>query len=279
MKSTKKNELVRNRLGIEAVWSACQRFCIAALLFALSVPAGAEEVLLHIDTREGVTVPVYRIQVDHPAATVVLLSGGPGGFGKVVDGKPSSANFLIRSRALFAKAGFNVVAMGKASDNADLTNTRNRLAPEHLQDIRAVVNYLKKEGDIPVWLVGTSLGTISATAAAISFGNDHLAGLVLTSSIVSRSKEGAVPTLDLASIRIPVLVLHNANDACKFCSPDEVPQIVRGLKSAPVVKQIMVSGGTGATGNPCDALHYHGYIGMEGAVVEQIAAWIKSPSP
>ena len=40
---------------------------------------------------------------------------------------------------------------------------------------------------------------------------------------------------------------------------------------------VMVSGGDNPTGNVCEALHWHGYIGMEREAVDLIAEWIKRP--
>ena len=128
-------------------------------------------------------------------------------------------------------------------------------------------------------MVGTSRGTVSATAAAIAFGNGNLAGIVLTSSVVRPKQIGAVQKQDIAVIRIPVLVLHHEKDDCKVCSPYEVPAIINGLRNAPVKKQIMVSEGGNPTGDPCGNQHYHGYIGMEKTVVQLITGWIKHPTP
>jgi len=49
------------------------------------------------------------------------------------------------------------------------------------------------------------------------------------------------------------------------------------LKNAPIKKTIMVSGGSGATGNPCEPLHYHGFAGMQDEAVDRIAEWILAP--
>lgn len=253
-----------------------QILILLAMLFSLS--AMAADSLVRLDTRPDVKVPVFYMKRDGATATVVLLPGGAGGFGQMVDGKPSGRNFLVRSRDYFAAAGLNVAVMGRPSDRNDL-DYPDRISPEHMQDIKSLVGYLKKDSGLPVWLVGTSKGTVSATAAAISFGNGSLAGIVLTSSIVSFRKTGAVPTQDLEKIRIPVLVLHHEKDGCNICAPHEVPAIVKGLKNAPVKKQFLVSGGDNPTGDPCEALHYHGFIGMEKPAVDLITAWIKNPSP
>ena len=140
-----------------------------------------------------------------------------------------------------------------------------------------VLEFVKQKADVPVWLVGTSRGTVSATAAAIKLQGE-MAGVVLTSSVVSYKKPGAVPRQDLDRIKVPVLVLHHAKDACPLCQPHEVPAILRGLKNAPIKKEIMVSGGGNPTGNVCEALHWHGFIGAERETVDLIANWIKAPT-
>ena len=243
----------------------------------LAVPAFAADNFIRLDTRPNVKVPVFYMKRDTATATVILLPGGAGGFERLVGGKPSGRNFLVRSRDYFAQAGLNVAVMGPASDTRDL-GYAERVSPEHMQDIKLLVEFLKTDAGLPVWLVGTSRGTVSATAAAISFGNERLAGIVLTSSVVSHKKSGAVPFQDLEKIRIPVLVLHHERDRCKVCAPRDVPAIFAGLKNAPVRKQIFVSGGTDPTGDPCGALHYHGFIGSEESTVELITAWLKRPS-
>jgi hypothetical protein len=47
-----------------------------------------------------------------------------------------------------------------------------------------------------------------------------------------------------------------------------VPNILEGLKSAPIKKLIMVSGGENPIGDPCEARHFHGFIGIEKSTVE-----------
>lgn len=250
------------------------------LTFLVAIPAFASEELLRLDTRQDVKVPIFYIKNDGARATVLLLSGGKGGMGKIVDGQPSSENFLVRSRSYFAENGLNVAVFGLPSDmRTGYVEYSDRLTTEHLQDIRRVVEYLKADTGLPVWLVGTSRGTVSATAAAIDFGKEILGGIVLTASVVSYKKTGAVPTQDIGRIQIPVLVVHHENDSCVICAPHEVPNILKGLKNTPVKKLVMVSGGGNPTGDPCEALHYHGFIGIEKATIGSIATWIKNPAP
>jgi pimeloyl-ACP methyl ester carboxylesterase len=246
------------------------------LLLAATTAALAEDKLIKLDTRPGVSVSVYTMKRDGAVATVVLLPGGIGDI-ELKDDVPMHDNFLVRSRDLFAARGFNVAVVNRPSDKE--LEYEFRVSPEHIEDLRQVVGTMKKDSGLPVWLVGTSRGTVSAAAAAIAFGNGELAGLVLTSSVTSLRRMGAVPAQKLETIRIPVLVMHHQKDACAVTVPRDAPRIMSRLKNTPVKKLIMVDGGANAAGDPCENQHWHGYIGMEKEAVDIIADWIKNPKP
>lgn len=248
------------------------------LSFAFVIPSlAAEDRLVNLSTRPGVSLSVYYMKQEGSKATVALLPGGSGSIG-MKNGVPASNNFLVRSRDFFAANGLNVALVDKPSDKDDL-DYADRVSPEHIEDLRQVAVFLKKDAGLPLWLVGTSRGTVSATAAAIVFGNEELAGIVLTSSVTSNKKAGAVPYQKIDLIRIPVLVLHHEYDGCKICVPRDVPLIMRGLRNAPVKKEIFVKGGANPRGDPCQASHWHGFIGMEREAVDIISNWIKKPTP
>ena len=257
---------------------------ILLLLLALAcAPLAAQQVasgeVLRIATRDGVSVPIYAYWRDAAVATIVLFSGGAGGYGKIADdGWPASGNFLIRTGKLWAGYPFNVVMVGRPSDNLDLALSGVRSGDEHAADNVAIFRAVKHKSPVPLWVVGTSMGTISAAAAAIRDSDQLIAGVVLTSSIVAYKVPGAVPKQALEMIRVPTLVLHHANDGCWACRPDEVKKIASGLKNAPVRKTIFVSGGSGTSGSPCEAFHHHGFVGMEKDGVDLVAAWIVNPT-
>jgi len=254
------------------------RIIISILIILFAVPGFAEEDrMVKIDTRPGVTVSFYRMKREGAKASVILLTGGAGGIG-LKNGIPTSNNFLVRSRDLFASNGFNLAIVGKPTDRDDLDGVF-RISPEHMEDLRRVVAFMKKDAGVPVWIVGTSMGTISAASAAAVMGKEELSGVVLTSSVTSQKKVGAVPWQKLEAIHVPVLIVHHELDECRICVPSEVTQIFQRLKNAPLKKEVYVRGGGGPTGNPCEALHWHGFIGMEKEVVELVSNWIKNPGP
>lgn len=253
---------------------------LVGLMLSLSAHAVEDAgTLMRIPSaRADAKIPVFVHATEGAKATVVLLSGGGGGIGKVSDGGwPDSSNFLVRTAPLFANSGFNVAIMARASDLSDL-DYGVRVGNEHMDDIRKVLQKMKEKFPGPVWLVGTSRGTVSAAAAGIALRDEKLIdGIALTSSVTDYKKTGAVPSQDLDRLTVPVLVMHHEQDGCKVCRPHEVSGILRGLKNAPVKKQIMVNGGSNPQGDPCEGQHYHGFIGMEKEAVGIISDWIKKP--
>lgn len=241
-----------------------------------STLASAADGLVSVDTRPGVRVGYWLMVRPGATATLMLLPGGEGSIGYVKGQEPRSKNFLVRSRELFAAQGFNVAVVGRPSDKDDMDLTF-RAGREHVEDLRIIAERLKRELRVPVWLVGTSRGTVSAAAAAAVLDPETVAGIVLTSSVTYSKFQPAVPALPLMDVRVPVLVMHHKRDACRDCDPREAHLITERLTGAPVKKLLLVDGGGNPSGPVCEPMHYHGYIGMEEEAVKQIAAFVKDP--
>jgi len=261
-----------NALRIFALLTA---LLLNGMLCAQELLAGEVQ---RVATREGVSVPIYTYWRKDAVATVVLFSGGGGGYGQIgEDGWPNGGNFLIRTGKHWADYPLNIVMIGRPTDGIDLSLGGVRTGEKHAADNVAIFRAIKLKSQLPIWLVGTSMGTISAAAAAIQDNENLVSGVVLTSSIVAYKIPGAVPTQQLEKIRVPVLVFHHQGDACSACRPYEAKNIDGKLKNAPIKKTIFVSGGSGAAGDPCEPMHYHGFVGMRDEAVDLVATWIISP--
>jgi hypothetical protein len=87
---------------------------------------------------------------------------------------------------------------------------------------------------------------------------------------------GNLPGMKLEQITVPVLVVHNESDQCKHTPYSEVPQIMAKLTSSKKADLLTFKGGSGMKGDPCEAISYHGFVGIEPKVVGEIASWIKA---
>ena len=240
--------------------------CLALLM--LMVPFGvatrAEE-MLSLPTRPGVTQPILFTTVAHPAASVILFPGGAGRLRAVTN------NFLVRTAPAFAALDLNVAIADTPLDQPQGMSDAFRVSPAHAEDIAAVIAFLHGRAAVPIWLVGTSRGTISAASVAIQVGPPRLAGVVLTSTVWL----AAFPQLPLEQLRLPTLIVHNRNDGCSVSPFSMAAPGLQRFSSAPVKDLMVVSGGNSRSA-PCDALSPHGYYGIEDQVVPPIAAWIKA---
>jgi pimeloyl-ACP methyl ester carboxylesterase len=256
---------LRFSLGFIALLSCCLTF--------------ADE-LVNLPTRAGATSSYWWMPRDNAKANLILLSGGAGGIG-YRNGSPQSQNFLIRSRDHFAtgnpNGAFNVALIGNASDLRQL-DPITRARAEHVQDIAAVIAHIRARNSAPIWLIGTSQGTISAAAAAIELG-DKVDGVVLSASYTAFKTSTSVPKQAIDKIRVPVLVISHEKDGCSVTRPDENKYIIDKLKNARVKKLILLNGGSDPTGDECEALHWHGFINFEAQASKAITDWVLNPSP
>lgn len=252
---------------------------ILGALFALCahVHAQISQRVVDIPTRPGVTQRMLVIAPPEPKAAVVLLAGGHGGLQIFPNGslKWGEGNFLVRSRQLFADQGLLVAVVDAPSDRQSppfLQGFRQR--PEHAADLKAVIAWLRENGKVPVWLVGTSRGTQSAAYVATELaGAAGPDGIALSATILRDDKGRPVPAMPLGRLRIPVLVVHHEQDGCSLCAFADMPALMDKLGNAPR-KQLLAFQGGASRGDPCEAFSHHGFNGIEREVVAQTAAWM-----
>lgn len=228
-----------------------------------------------LPTRPGVTQRILVIKPDKPKTAVVLFAGGDGAIGIQPDGSIArGGNFLVRSRKLFVSRDLLTVVIDAPSDRSSVP----RQTEEHVTDVKAVIAWLKKQAPIPVWLVGTSRGTLSAAYVAthLSPAEGGPDGIVLTATMLTDRRGPAVPEMELDRLRIPVLVAHHKEDGCRYCLFNDMPRLMERLTTPPR-KELMVFEGGKDVGDPCQARAYHGFNGIERDVVNRIAAWITTP--
>jgi len=239
----------------------------------------SEEKLIIIPTRPKVTQPFLLIRpTDMPVASVILFAGDHGRLALSPQGIGwGSSNFLVRNRHRFAQEGFLVAVVDAPSDHPQgLWNFRTSAA--HAGDIRQVIAELKKIAGVPVWLIGTSMGTVSAANGAARLKQGGPDGVVLTSTVTKESRQvtETVNSIRLKDIRVPTLVVHHKRDNCVVTPYELAVALMRSLTHAPKKELLTFGGGDLSVLDPCEATSYHGFLGLDAEVVTAIASWIKA---
>jgi alpha-beta hydrolase superfamily lysophospholipase len=186
----------------------------------------------------------------------------------------------VRSRVEFVKRGVGAAIIDAPSDQQGGWGMGDefRLGDEHATDVTTVIADLEKRfPGVPLFLVGTSRGTISAAALGARLG-ERVTGVVLTSSMFrpapKKSKEPGpgLSKFEFATVKVPLLVVHHVSDQCESTPYSDA---ARWAEKYPLIS---VFGGSPPQSGPCDAFSQHGYLGKESETVEQIVNWmLKKP--
>ena len=204
-------------------------FC---LLFApASLAADGKSVT--VKTLRGASQTFLFAAPDNPTAGVILFVGGDGALGITDSGriKENKNNFLVTTYKDFVKMGF-MVALVDTPSGTDKISLKFRMSKDHADDMVAVIKFMNKQADVPVWLVGTSLGTFSAASVAIK-KQKRVAGLILTSTVTRSDQKyrktlkfpKGVLGLNLQKLKMPVLIVAHRDDGCVVTPPAGAPKL------------------------------------------------------
>ena len=232
--------------------------------------------MVSVPSRPGVTQSFLIVDMAEakPQAIALLYTGGGGRIGlrrEQGELKFRGANFLVRAAPELARDGVQPVVMDAPSDQGELTE-EYRVGSAQTVDARAVIAELKHRfPGLPIYLVGTSRGTISAAVLGRELGAE-IAGVVLTSTMFgSDNSRRRVPSLrgfDYGGIGSRLLFVHHREDGC------EHTPYASAARLAARYPLVTVSGGSPPESGPCEPFAAHGYFGREAQTAAAISAWI-----
>lgn len=262
---------------------------IAALL-SLAVVTAVPKAALSIEANEGleehiVTAPLPRgaeirglvsKRIGSTPDRIALLFVGSPGLLHLRDenGTPNfdvKGNFLARARRHLNDDSVMTVLVDCPTDEWDGCDATYRRSAQYAEDITALISALLKElGPKPVYVVGTSFGTVSSANLARRLGSS-LAGAVHTATFAGTSQhafESGMSGFDWEQATVPQVFVHHIGDPCPVTPYREIKSSIGGL---PLMS---VRGASDTSGPACQAFSEHGFRGREEAVMRAIAAWI-----
>jgi hypothetical protein len=252
----------------------------SALLFCLPLQAqempGPREGAINSSGSGQLKVVTYEVM--NAQATVMMLPGGSWNIGSIdpTSGMLTGTNFFIRTIPMFLAQKFNVVTMHRPENVESLRDAVLRSGQQHGQDVISLSNYALNLGK-PVWLLGTSMGAISALNAVTLEKETKVSGIVISSAVANKTSSVKAGALDfpLEEIRVPVYVSGHAKDECRSTPPATTREIAKRLVKSKKVELKMTESGSSPSGNPCGPTHWHGYINAEQEVVRQMSEFIR----
>jgi len=255
--------------------------------FAQTVPAHAQgltEELVSVDlsgTKKQAGVYSTKKGADKPSKLAVLLPGYPSVVRPVVEngvmtGSKLNGNFLIRARRFLVDDSVATLVVDCQSESGDYCASSYQASKQRQEDVDKLIGEVKKR--VPsiteVWVVGTSMGTISSSFMAVHNPAGY-AGAVHTASITEPFAKGSYRELggfDYKKSTVPQFFVHHSADPCALTTYSGAKSIAEKYG----VSLITVAGGTGFQGGACEAFTEHGFRGKEKEVMNAISAIIQS---
>jgi hypothetical protein len=271
-----------------SAYSVFAGVCLVAVQTAVALAACGEVVTL--DTHDGTSAKYSLAGVSANATMALVLLPGGGGFLNLDDdGCPRKlkGNSLTRKRPLFHAAGIVTALVDAPSDRQGRDGLGGfRVTAGHARDIGKVIADVRRRTGLPVWLAGSSRGTISATNAAARLSGKMAPDGIVLSSPVTSGHHGAfkawvadtVFSNDLDEIKLPVLVVVHAEDKC-IRTPPELGDDILEKTNSPREQAVTVTGGPGWDGGvsvkACKGRSPHGFVDQEEDVAAGIVRFIR----
>lgn len=210
-------------------------------------PFNASERMIQIESRPGIQNRLIVYRPEHPLATVILFPDGNGRldithvFNDPYLGRSSDIPLDLMRQLLGQR--LMVVLMDAPSDHRSMLGVNGwhgpnifRLSRDHARDIDTVIEYLKAQDPLPVWLAGIRMGAFSAATAAIHL-QEKVDGLIIAGGITQCPEQKIL--LQLCPKGLMGMPLHDVTVPTLILSDDQVfpePLLASALSHSPTIR-------------------------------------------
>jgi hypothetical protein len=251
---------------------------------ATTQTVGLNEEIISVDLggdRKQVGVYTISSSSKNPTRLAVLLPGYPSVVRPVIENGAMtnsrlSGNFLIRSRQFLVDETIASLIVDCQSDSGDLCTSTYQASKQRQEDVDKLIAEVKRRTPSisEVWLIGTSMGTISSSYMPTHNPSGY-AGAIHTASITepyARNSYRELGGFDYKKTAVPQYFVHHAADPCFLTTYSGAKSITDKYK----IPLITVTGGGDFKGNACNAFTEHGFRGKEKDVMRNIGEIIKT---
>lgn len=244
---------------------------------------GLKEVLVSITTEDNNIqqgVLSLKINSNQPTYLAVLLPGYPSVVipemkNDIMYNAKLIGNFLIRSRSHLVDTEIASLIVDCKPNITGICQSSYQSSIQRHQDVSKLIIEIKKRYSSirEVWLVGTSMGTISSSFMP-TYDDNFYTGSIHTATITvaGGGSFGELGNFDYKKIKIPQFFIHHKDDPCDKTTYARVKDITDKFN----LPLVTVFGGSDFKGNPCAAFSQHGFRGKEKEVMNTIKEIIKT---
>jgi len=267
---------------------------VATLLYSISTSAqvipdhaqGLKEEMISVNLMDGKKqVGVYSTKLgsDNPTRLAVLLPGYPSVVRPVVEAgvmttSKLNGNFLIRSRRFLVDTNIASLIVDCHSESGDYCSSYYQASKQRQVDVDKLIAEIKARTPsiTEVWLIGTSMGTISSSFMPTHNPSGY-AGAIHTASITEPYANNSYRELGNFNYKItatPQFFVHHIADPCYLTTYTGAKFIADKYK----LPLVTITGGGDFRGGACQAFTEHGFRGKEKEVMTAIGEIIKTGS-
>lgn len=244
---------------------------------------GLKEVLVSTTTEDNKIqqgVLSLKINSNQPTYLAVLLPGYPSVVipemkNDIMYNAKLIGNFLIRSRSHLVDMEIASLIVDCKPHITNICQSSYQSSIERHQDVSKLIIEIKKRYSSirEVWLVGTSMGTISSSFMP-TYDDNFYTGSIHTATITvaGGGSFGELRNFDYKKTKIPQFFIHHKDDPCDKTTYAKVKDITDKFN----LPLVTVFGGSDFKGNPCAAFSQHGFRGKEEEVMNTIKEIIKT---
>jgi len=265
-----------------------KKLALTCLLLPYTFNLFASEEIIKIGVR-GYEYRFTLINTPDASAALIMAPGGRKHWNAEIlsdgtvaydDGKK---NFQIEERKRFSDHGLIVAVIGQPDDIGTMYDD-HRISTAHAEEIKLVADEIRRIANVPVWVMGHSMGGYSAANAAIRLG-DTINGLVLANVVTEANEKWdtyethpeGVLNMPLDQIQAPTLSITNLQDSCYATPPEGMRKVHAKLTNAKPAKLVELDDDSEGHSS-CGSYGAHGYLGIREKVIKVITDFIHEHS-
>jgi hypothetical protein len=239
---------------------------LSCLAIGILISIQAKAQVFDVPYKDDAPTRTLLLTAKNPKAVVLLFPGGGGVLRLQDDGSTSNSHTFVRSKELWAQYGIDAVLVDTPYGLGDGKNNA-RSTRDHQQRILNVVKYYKEKLNLPIWLFGHSMGTVSVSQF-INGGSEQ--GQMISGVIVA----GTYKSVSLSEdSKLPVLAIHHLNDGCVHTPKSASESVINNRPKDSRSQLILIDAGVGS-GDECLSYAHHGFNQNEDELIKVAAKFI-----